>query len=211
MPGDPAAQTTHTHTHTHTHTQKQTATSVAFWCILMALSQQSEARCRQYSAVATLKVWSRDLWSCPQVLSHRAPCSEGLVLHLRLRCGCLEILNNFWPRDSSHLPANYVADLSCLKPFHGIHEFKTILVIMMMMIILLYYLPFPLSFLLKYVHSGNFQRLYELELYCIRSNAEADMRIQLFTLKPDITEICRFEKQCHSAHHIYFAFGKQFS
>ena len=45
----------------HTHTEKQTATSVAFWCILMALSQRSDARCRQYSAVATLKVWSRDL------------------------------------------------------------------------------------------------------------------------------------------------------
>ena len=112
----------------------------------MALSQQSDARCRQYSAEATLKMWSRDLWSCPQVLSHRAPCSEGLVLRLRLRCGCLEILNNFWPRDSSHLPANYVPDLSCLKPFHGICELKTILVIMMMMIILLYYLPFPLSY-----------------------------------------------------------------
>lgn len=45
----------------HTHTEKQTATSVAFWCILMVLSQRSDARCRQYSAVATLKVWSRDL------------------------------------------------------------------------------------------------------------------------------------------------------
>ena len=111
----------------HTHTEKQTATSVAFWCILMALSQRSDARCRQYSAVATLKVWSRDLWSCPQVLSHRAPCSEGLVLRLRLCCGCLEIVNNFWTRDFSLLPANYVAGLSCLKPFHGIREFRTIL------------------------------------------------------------------------------------
>ena len=52
MPGDPAAQTTHT----HTHTQKQTATSAAFWPILMAPSQQSDTRRRQYSAVATLKV-----------------------------------------------------------------------------------------------------------------------------------------------------------
>ena len=39
-------------------------------------------------------------------------------------------------------------------------------------------------------------------IYHNRLNAEADMRIQLSSIKPYSKEICKNVKQCHSSHYI---------
>ena len=88
--------------------------------------------------------------------------------------------------------ANYLAGLSCLRSFHGIHELKAVLIMMMM--ILRLYLPFALF--LTLVHTQcNFP---EATWHCICIAADRlkkkILSIQWFTRQPDIKEICRLEK-----------------
>ena len=57
------------------------------------------------------------------------------------------------------------------------------------------------SFPTAYLYEARFSS-YSLikEIYCNRSNAEADMRTQLFAIKLDIKEIFKNVKQWYSSH-----------
>lgn len=60
--------------------------------------------------------------------------------------------------------------------------------------------------ILSQVYSGVFQRLHKM-WYSNRLNEEADMKIQLSSIKPNIKETCKNIKQYHSPHY-FFHFSK---
>ena len=71
------------------------------------------------------------------------------------------------------------------------------------------YLPFS-TLTFSQVYSGVFKKLYYI-WKCNSLNAEAGIRIQLSSSKPEFEEIwgkkCNI-KQYHSSHYIFFCFGK---
>lgn len=68
-----------------------------------------------------------------------------------------------------------------LSVVQGSCEVKIILIIM---------LKRHLAFLLLYMYNRVFQKHQDMRC-CPRLNAEAEMRIQLSSIKPDIKEICK--------------------
>lgn len=84
-----------------------------------------------------------------------------------------------------------------LRLFQGVHEVKTIFVI-------LFICPFHPHFRVYY--RNTVQRLHDI-WYHNGWNAETLMGIQPASIKPDMKEICKNVKQCHSFYY-YFLFRK---